>query len=173
MKRMNWWLLGLCAVASLASYLLTVQAAPVAQDTVNLPALNRWLALTPAQQRQITNDDPSYDTEVATLQQKVAAERESLASMLDGSTATDAEIMSQVDTVSAAENALQRRITQHVLSMRQRLTPEQQTNLMGLCANATRGQGPGRGMGRGYMGGRGNSTTGGRGRGYQGGRGGQ
>ncbi|HVT80194.1 MAG TPA: periplasmic heavy metal sensor [Phycisphaerae bacterium] len=171
MKRANWLLVGACAAAALLSYLVTSHAAPSAGTTPSAPALSRWLDLTPAQQAQITTDDPSYEADVLVLRQKVASVRETLAGMLTENTSTDAVVMSQVDAVSAAENALQRRITQHILTMRQRLTPQQQANLMGLCAGAMRGQGRGPGMGRGYMGGRGDPTAGGRGRGYQGGRG--
>ena len=169
MKRSNWLILGACLAVGLAAFLATVKAAPSAVSTgANAAPLYRWLAMSPAQQQEIAQDDPTFEADSTALRDKILATRNTLASMLEAPDATEAEILAQVDRVSAAENALQRRITQYVLRIRNHLTNQQQLNLMGLCANAVRSQGygGGRGMGRGGMGG-------GYGRGYRGGRGGQ
>jgi hypothetical protein len=182
MKRGSWWLLGACVVVGLSTYLVTVKAAASTTAagantaSAGMAPLCRWLALTPAQQQAVTQDDPTFDADAAALRQSVWAARDTLATMLQAADTPEADVLAQVDRVSAAENALQRRITQYVLRIRQRLTSEQQQNLMGLCANAVRGpgMGMGMGMGRGPMGGMGGGMGGmgpGNGRGFRGGRG--
>jgi Spy/CpxP family protein refolding chaperone len=171
MKRTTWRLMGACVVVGLTAFLVTVKAMPTTGHAASNPAvpapLSQWLDLSAAQQRKLANDDPTYDADWVALRDKVWAEREALATMMQAPNAKEAEVLTQVDRVSAAENALQRRITQHVLRLRQGLTTQQQLNLMGLCANAVRGHGYGRGMGMGMGRGMGN------GRGYRGGRGAQ
>jgi Spy/CpxP family protein refolding chaperone len=169
MKRTTWMLLGSCIMVGLLVFLVTVKAGnassvPATGNAVPAP-LSQWLALSPAQQRDLEKDDPNYDADWMALRNAVWAERQSLATMLQATEAKEADVLAQVDRVSAAENALQRRVTQHILRLRAGLTPEQQQNLMGLCANAISGQGRGMGMGMGR--GMGN------GRGYRGGRGAQ
>lgn len=166
MKRRKWWIFGACVVVALVTFLLTVEAAPSASSPA-APPLDRWLALSAAQQQEITRDDPTFDADSAALRDQVLKARNTLAAMLEAAGPSEADILAQVDRVSAAENALQRRVTQYVLRIRHRLTTQQQMNLMGLCANAVRGQGYGRGMGMGM--GRGNG--GGGGLRYRGGRG--
>jgi Spy/CpxP family protein refolding chaperone len=171
MKRTTWILLGLCIVVGLSAFLVTVKAGtassvPATGNAVPAP-LSQWLALSPTQQQDLAKDDPNYDADWAALRNNVWAERQSLATMLQAADAKEADVLAQVDRVSASENALQRRVTQHILRLRAGLTPEQQQNLMGLCANAVSGQGYGRGMGMGMGRGMGN------GRGYRGGRGAQ
>lgn len=171
MKRGTWLILGACVMVGLTTFLVTVKAAPSAAATSsNATPLCRWLAMSPAQQQEITKDDPAFDADSAALRDKVLAARNTLASMLETPATPEADILAQVDRVSAAENALQRRVTQYVLRIRDHLTTQQQLNLMGLCANAVRGQGYGPGMGMGM--GRG-GMGGGYGRGYRGGRGAQ
>jgi Spy/CpxP family protein refolding chaperone len=169
MKRSSWFIIGACLLVGITAFLMTVNAAPSAASTTNNAApLCRWLALSPTQQQEITQADPTFDADSASLGEKVLAARDTLASMMEAPNPVEADVLAQVDRVSAAENALQRRVTQYVLRIRNHLTNQQQLNLMGLCANAVRGQGygGGRGMGRGGMGG-------GYGRGYRGGRGAQ
>jgi hypothetical protein len=183
MKRGTWLLLGACVVVGLSAFLVTVKAgtatsAPVTDAAVPAP-LSEWLELSAVQRRELAQNDPTYDADWAALRDKVGAERDILGTMMQARDAKEAEVLAQVDRVSAAENALQRRITQHVLRLRDGLTTQQQMNLMGLCANAVRGQGygmgMGMGMGRGRMGGMGGmgGMGPGNGRGYRGGRGAQ
>jgi hypothetical protein len=183
MKRGTWWVLGACVAVGLLTFLVTVKAAPATVTTTSSTApLCRWLALSPAQQQEVAQDDSTFEADAAALRQNVWAARDTLATMLQTADTPEADVLAQVDRVSAAENALQRRVTQYVLRIRPRLTSEQQQNLMGLCADAVRGPGMGMGMGRGMGGGMGmgrgpmggmGGMGPGAGRGYRGGRGAQ
>lgn len=156
MKRSTWMIIGASVAVGLASFLVTVKAAPSANTTTttggatsSFQPLCRWLALSQSQQQQVAQDDPTFEAEAATLRENVRIARERLAGMMEAAEASETDVLSQVDRVTAAENALQRRVTQYVLRIRRHLTSVQQQNLMGLCAQAVRGPANGQGMGMG------------------------
>ena len=165
------WIIGVVSLAAgLIAFLSTVWAAPAATSAASARPLCRWLALSGVQQGEISQDDPTFDTDVATLREAARSSRVTLATMMESPNTPDAEILTQVDRVAAAEHQLQRRVVEYVLRIRHHLSADQQRQLMGLCAGGMRGNGPGRGaggMGRGpgphgpgFGGGRGGDRTG-------------
>ena len=161
MKRGTWMIIGACVGVGLASFLVTAKAAPSDATTTttgmtsSFQPLCRWLALSQAQQQQVGHDDPAFETEATVLRENVHGARERLAALMEASEVSEPDVLSQVDRVTAAENALQRRVTQYVLRIRPHLTSVQQQNLMALCAQAVRGPVNGQGMGMGMGMGRG------------------
>ena len=146
------------------------QVQPV--DRAATDAVLDWLQV-PAEQREaIRAHDPAFGTELKRLREESAASRAALATALEDSDATHEQIRARSESGIAAAAALERRVTEHLLAIRDHLTPEQQKRLFGLCAEGVRqgrgwqwrhgqsgepgkGMGMGRGMGRGYRGGRG------------------
>ena len=79
-----------------------------------------------------------------------------LAAALDKPSSSDQEIRDRVEAAIAASNAIERRTTQYLLTIRQHLSSDQQKQLFGLAAQEVRrgaGGGPGAGAGGGGGGG--------------------
>lgn len=128
------------------------------------PPMSHLLELSAEQERVINSADPSFLTDAAELATKLDAEQEKLALLLENPDSGRAETMAQVEAVILAHNGLERRVAEHILEVREHLTPEQRKKLMGLMAGRVRvtqnrmqrcrwgrgrGQGHGRGGGRG------------------------
>jgi len=105
-------------------------------------ALLDWLNIPDAQRKQLHGLDPTFAADLKKLREDLADERSKLAETLEGNSATNDTIIARVEGVIAADNALQRRITRFLLSVRQHLTADQQRRLFSLCAEGVR-QGPG------------------------------
>ena len=146
--------------------------APVAQDPVV-----GYLGASGREPADITRHDPAFDQDLKRLRAAVEDARTTLAALLEKPDASDKAIRDQVEVVITANAALQRRVMEHVLAIRDHLTPAQQRMLLNLCAQGLR-QGPGWGWRRGTsgMGGgppdgnRGAGNGPGMGRGFRGGR---
>jgi hypothetical protein len=112
-------------------------------------AFERWLGLSSNQVVEIAKDDPAFTAEAASLAGTLDQERDGLAALLEAVATPDQEILTQVERVIAAHDALERRVAAHVLAVRHHLTFDQQERLMGLCAasvrQASRSE-PGRGV---------------------------
>lgn len=167
---------GVCVVGGFAtSYAL--QSGPGRSPPPELPAddplrgLDAWLSLRPEQVVQLSRVDPEFARQREKLESELAAERETLAEMFEDPTTADETILEQVETVIAAHNALERRVSAYLLALRPHLTDAQRTKLFSQCAESVReaggwrwrrgapqgndeggqrrGRGPGRGGGRG------------------------
>ncbi len=117
-------------------------------------ALAQWLTLSPQQRQQIERLDPQYHRDAAALAQQLHHERRLLADMLEAGAATDMDILEQVERIIAAHNALERRVAEHLVTMRRELEPEQRRQLgrfaagqvrRGMGRRAAEGEGPGAG----------------------------
>jgi Spy/CpxP family protein refolding chaperone len=141
-------------------------------DRAAADAVLDWLLVPAGQREAIRAHDPAFGTDLKRLREESAASRAALAAALEISDATGEQIRARSESAIAAGAALERRVTEHLLAIRDHLTPEQQKRLFGLCAEGVRqgrgwqwrhgqsgeagkGMGMGRGMGRGYRGGRG------------------
>jgi Spy/CpxP family protein refolding chaperone len=147
-----------------------------------------WLDLTPKEAELIRQHDPTFSEDLDRLRASLAAERNRLIDLFEAEDTSDEALRTQVENVIAAHDALERRVVEHLIQIREHLTPQQQRRLFSLCAENVRycfrqqrwrygqsrnslarpgGRGPGGGPGAG-MGG-----PGGGGRGYGRGRGSQ
>jgi Spy/CpxP family protein refolding chaperone len=133
-------------------------SSPVAANEV----LGQWLGLNATQSRQLQQLDASFPKDYSRLRQDLQTRRSELAQAIEDPKSSDALIRGRVDAAIEADHALERRITEHLLTVRQQLTPEQQQRLFSLAAEGIRrgggycrnlfgttpGCGVGQGMGR-------------------------
>jgi len=92
-----------------------------------------------AQQEKVINEaDPSFLTDAARLASNLDAMQESLGSLLSDLGSDRQEVLAMVDKMMLAHNALERRVAEHVLEVREHLTPQQRRTLMGLMADRVR-----------------------------------
>ena len=137
------------------------------------PPMSHLLELSTEQERVINASDPSFPVDAGALAAKLDAEQENLATLLEDPNSEREATMAQVETMMIAHNNLERRVAEHVLEVREHLTPEQRKKLMGLMAQRVRvtqnrmqrcrwgwGRGQGRGQGRGGGNGRGGGRLG-------------
>jgi Spy/CpxP family protein refolding chaperone len=147
----------------------SASAQPRAVDRAT-EAVMDWLGVPAAQRDQFSRHDPQFAADLQRLRDALARGRAELAAALEDGASNDQQIRARSEAVIAASAALERRVTDYLLAIRRHLTPEQQKRLFGICAQGVRqggggqwrhgrdGDGPppmGRGMGRGYRGGRG------------------
>ena len=129
-------------------------------------ALMDWLAVPSTQRATILADDPRFDEDLDRLRAELTARRSEFAAVLEQTDASDEQIRQRSEAVLAASAALERRVVDHLLRVRDHLTLEQRRKLFGLCAEGIRqgqgwrwrhgqqsgaggGPGPGAGQGRG------------------------
>jgi hypothetical protein len=98
----------------------------------------RWLRLDEPQARAVNELDPEFPEELAVLRQSLEKGRLELASLFEETSATDDALRRQVEATIEAHNRLERRIAEHLIKVRQHLTPAQQTQLFNLVAEGVR-----------------------------------
>ena len=178
MTRKALYLLALC-VAVFAASLAGTMAARSQPSSEGKPRLAspiaRWLDLDKETAEGIEGLDPLFAGERKALQGELADARSALAALLEDENVTNERIREQVEDCIARHNALERRVADYLLTVRDHLTPGQQKKLFRLCAEGVRkgrghgwGRGGGRGGGRCECCGRGEGRGRGRGRGYGG-----
>jgi len=114
----------------------------------------RWLDLDKTTADEIEDHDLSFRDDLKSSQTALADARKALAALLEDSGASSDSIRKQVESCISAHNALERRVTDYLLTVRDHLTAEQQKKLFRLCAEGVR-KGRGYGWGRSGGGGRG------------------
>lgn len=102
------------------------------------PPMSHLLELSTEQERIVNEADPSFPSDAANLAAKLDAEQEKLAGLLENPDSAREETMVQVETMMVAHNDLERRVAEHVLEVREHLTPDQRKKLMGLMAERVR-----------------------------------
>ncbi len=151
MKRRTPYLLILCVIVFAVSFAGTIlarsQTSSEARPHAGSP-LERWLDLDKKTTEGIESHDPQFAEDLKSLQQELAATRSLLAEMLEDDQATGGQIREQVENCITRNNALERRVAQYLLTVRDHLTASQQKKLFRLCAEGVR-KGRGRGWGRG------------------------
>jgi Spy/CpxP family protein refolding chaperone len=100
--------------------------------------LSRDVEFTPEQLRAIQQLDPEFEAKSIEFATTASKEHEQLASLLNTPSANDKVILQQLEKLLEARAQLERLTSQHVLLIRPLLSPEQQKNLVGLCANCGR-----------------------------------
>ena len=102
------------------------------------PPMSRLLTLSDQQERAINEADPSFQADAARLASQLDAVQADLALLLEDPATDKQEAMAKVETMMLAHNALERRVAEHVLEVREHLTLEQSKSLMGLMAERVR-----------------------------------
>ena len=153
-------------LAFAATWLVRAQASSTAPAADATSPLAEWLTLTIEQRERIGQLDPRYREVAAELAEVLHQDRQALAELLESDEATDMQILEQVERVIDAHNALERRVAEHLVTMRHALEPEQRQRLGRHAADEVRrgmGQrwrdGQGQGLGRGGGAGRGMGRT--------------
>ena len=155
MNRKALYLLGACVGVFAASLAGTIVARsqPATEERPRFGSpLARWLDLDKKTAEKIESLDPGFAGERKSLQEELAGARSALATLLEDEKVTNEQIREQVENCIAKHNALERRVAQYLLTVRDHLTPGQQKKLFRLCAEGVRkgrGHGWGRGAGRG------------------------
>jgi hypothetical protein len=135
MIRGNFAIAGLCLTTAAVAFVATLAAKSRGPSTSSLNMSEReW--------NRATACDPAFRDEARTLAQTLDDERAALADLLDQPGATDEQVRAQVERVIVAHNALERRAAEHLLKVREQLSPSQQKQLMGLVSETVRHAGP-------------------------------
>ncbi len=169
------YLLGSCVAVFAASLAGTIAARsqPSSEQKPRFGSpLARWLDLDKKTAEKIESLDPGFAGERKSLQEELAGARSALATLLEDENVTNERIRGQIEDCIAKHNALERRVAQYLLTVRDHLTLGQQKKLFRLCAEGVR-KGRGHGWGRRGGGGSGGRCEccgrgGGRGRGHGG-----
>lgn len=128
-------IIALCLVSAGISFIITLAAGP--RQDARGPQLST-LNLSEQDWSRIRAFDPTFADESGTLTQALAADRATLADLLEDPASRDEAILAQVEKVIVSHDQLERRVTQHLLKIRQHLTASQQKQLMGLASESVR-----------------------------------
>ncbi len=104
-------------------------------------SLASWLGLESKQVRQVEQITREYSDKRIKLESTLFAERQKLAELFDNDTATDEEILQQVERVIEADSLLERCVVAHLVALRPHLTSKQRTQLYQRCAKGVRNAG--------------------------------
>ena len=100
--------------------------------------MSHLLTLSAQQEQAINEADPSFHTDAARLASDLDAVQENLACLLEDPATDRQEAMATVEKMMLAHNALERRVAEHVLEVREHLEPQQRKSLMGLMSERVR-----------------------------------
>ena len=141
------WMIGLLAaflVGGVASTLVTSapsggpSAEPESKPVGCSQALCRWLDLTEPEAGAIAEHDPQFSGDMTRLRGEVDAVRQQTIALFEEPGATDGQLRAQIEAWIEARNRLDRRVAEHLLLIRDHLTPGQQRRLFNLCAGQMR-----------------------------------
>ena len=178
---------GLCFVGSfLGTVTVRSQGIATPEPTAQSPIAKR-LKLDPERAKTIEACDPNFVDDLNTLRNDLEKARSLLAAAFEDENVADDEIRQRVEATIEAHNQLERRVAEYLIAVRDHLTPRQQRQLYGLCAEKVRecgkrwrrgwgrhgdasdgtfgpgkGRGYGRGQGRGHGQGQGHGPGAGR-----------
>ncbi len=150
MNRRALYLLGACVSVFAASLAGTIVARsqPTTEEKPRFDSpLGRWLELDQKTAEEIEALDPRFAEERKSLQDELADARAALATLLEDENVTNERIRGRIEDCIAKHNALERRVAQYLLTVRDHLTLAQQKRLFRLCAEGVR-KGRGHGWGR-------------------------
>lgn len=160
---------GAALLAGVVTWTLRARAVAATQPASGDLLLN-WLNVSAGEREELAKHDVNYESDLARLRSQLSERKSDLAATLEKPGSADQAIREGMEAVIAANDALQRRVVEHLLLIRDHLTPAQQQQLLSLCAEGLR-QGPRGGWRGGERGGRGGQGGGRGGQGYRGGRG--
>lgn len=129
-------ILAAALAAGIVSFLYA--SSPDAATPGRTPPMSHLLELSPEQESTIGKADPNFRPEARSLAAKLDAEHNKLAELLEDAGAGREAVMAQVETMMLAHNALERRVAEHVMEVREHLSPQQRAKLMSLMAERVR-----------------------------------
>jgi hypothetical protein len=100
--------------------------------------LSRWLALDDPAAQAIRTLDPGFSDELKGLRNVLDIARADLAALFERTDVSPDLLRQQAESVIAAHNAVERRVLDYILRVRDHLTPAQQKRLFELCAESVR-----------------------------------
>lgn len=150
----------LCAVSAGAAFLAGANKQAQPKPAGN--PVSEILNLSGDQTQGIAKDDPTFDAEMKKLSENLEGERHKLLELLQAKEANADAVNGQLEKALAADAAMERRVINHLLVMRQHLDTTQSQQLMNLCDQCMCGNKNGKGMGMGMGMGRGMMYRGGR-----------
>lgn len=156
---------------SMLGTVMTRSAQPETPSPESLPPVVRQLELDTEQAELIASHDPNFCSEMKVLRSKLDEARAALAAAFEDGSSDDV-VRNRSEAVLEAHIAVERRVMEYLITVRDHLTPEQQKKLSGLCAEKVRERGKRWGRGWGDGGGHGNGSDEGGNRGKGRGRGG-
>lgn len=109
-----------------------------AASTERCTALEQWLQLTPQQTTGLRGLDSTFAAEMSTLEARLTAERERLAAMFENPTTPNDVLLKQVEAVTPAHDAVERRVAAHVVALPPHLTATQQKQMFEKLASGVR-----------------------------------
>jgi hypothetical protein len=92
------------------------------------------LRLTQDQSTWIQQRDPDFEAQCIVLRDRLYEVHTSLVASLEDTQVTEQELATKVETLVEAHTALEKRVAQHIVLLRPRLTQEQRDQLGGLCS---------------------------------------
>ncbi len=104
-------------------------------------SLASWLGLGSQQVSQVEQITREYSGQRIKFESTLFAERQKLAELFESDTATDGEILQQVERVIEADSSLERCVVAHLVALRSHLTGKQRTQLYRRCAEGVRDAG--------------------------------
>jgi len=138
MKNLTTIVILTAALASGIVSFLYASSPDTAPATRRRPPMAHLLELSAEQESTIGKADPDFRAEAKQLAMRLDAEQDKLAELLVSAAAGRETIMAQVEKMMLAHNALERRVAEHILEVREHLAPEQRKKLMGLMAERVR-----------------------------------
>jgi len=127
--------------AGVGAFLATVAARGATRPAPRQPVA-RWLGLSDEQAKGVEAADPTFSTETEGLRADLCGKRDKLAGLLEDTQTPKQQILDQVELVIVAQEKLTRRVAGHLVAIRPLLTPQQQKQLMGMCASEVRCSAP-------------------------------
>jgi len=103
--------------------------------------LARRLRLTQEQITWAQQQDPNFDEECVSLRTRLYEEHARLVTSFENAQMPDGELTTRVDDLVAAHAALEKRVAQHIVLLRPRLSQEQRDLLSSLCRGRSRTNG--------------------------------
>jgi len=131
------------AAAGVAAFFITAAVHGEAEKS----PVAEWLDLSDKETESLDERDPGFARDATELSDALCEARRALANLLEDPATPDDTIRQQVEKIIKAHGALERRATEHLLAIRDHLTPDQQKRLLGFCASVIR-EGAGRGFRR-------------------------
>lgn len=138
MKNLTTLVILIVALASGIVSFLYARGPDTAATTRRRPPMSHLLDLSAEQESAIGKADPNFRGEAGELAAKLDAEQDRLAELLEDSGAARETVMAQVEKMMLAHNALERRVAEHILEVREHLSPQQRARLMGLMSERVR-----------------------------------
>lgn len=135
---MRWSLATVLALAAGVGSFTATLAARSGQNATSTPTTSvaddpfcNWLRISDSQQQAIAARDPGFTDDLTKLRNQVQAKRAELAAAFEKVDLSEAQVREKSDSVIAASAALERRVTDHLLQIRDHLSPDQRRQLFG------------------------------------------